>query len=64
MREKGRIVSRRMLLQKVWGMVNADDVQTRTVDMHIAKLRKKINSYCDGDSLIETVRGAGYRFKG
>jgi DNA-binding response OmpR family regulator len=61
-REKGRIVSRRTLLQEVWGMVNVDDVETRTVDMHIAKLRKKVDS--DGEPSIETVRGAGYRFNG
>ena len=61
-REKGRIVSRRTLLQEAWGMANVDDVQTRTVDMHIAKLRKKVDQ--DGYSTIETVRGAGYRFNG
>jgi DNA-binding response OmpR family regulator len=61
-REKGRIVSRRSLLQEVWGMANVDDVYTRTVDMHIAKLRKKIDG--ESESTIETVRGAGYRFKG
>lgn len=56
-RERGRIVSRRMLLREVWGMSAAERVETRTVDMHIAKLRKKI-----GSSPIETVRGEGYRF--
>jgi DNA-binding response OmpR family regulator len=61
-REKGRIVSRRLLLQEVWNMANAEDVETRTVDMHIAKLRKKMGS--DSESPIETVRGAGYRFTG
>ena len=61
-REKGRIVSRRSLLQEVWGMANVDDVYTRTVDMHIAKLRKKIDGA--SESTIEKVRGAGYRFKG
>ena len=60
--ERGRIVSRRRLLTEVWGMHHAEDVETRTVDMHIAKLRKKIRAA--GDSLIETVRGAGYRFNG
>lgn len=60
--EAGRIVSRRRLLKEVWGMSRAEDIETRTVDMHIAKLRKKIR---DGsDVLIETVRGAGYRFNG
>jgi len=57
-RERGRIVSRRMLLQEVWGFEHAERVETRTVDMHIAKLRKKLG---EGRALIETVRGEGYR---
>ena len=61
-RERGRIVSRRLLLKEVWGMSHAEDVETRTVDVHIAKLRKKIGS--DSGARIETVRGAGYRFTG
>ncbi len=61
-RERGRIVSRRALLQQVWGMAAADRVETRTVDMHVAKLRKKIGR--GFDSPIETVRGEGYRFAG
>jgi DNA-binding response OmpR family regulator len=60
-RERGRIVSRRRLLVEIWGMQHVDRIQTRTVDMHIAKLRKKIGD--DGDA-IETVRGEGYRFAG
>ncbi|HEX9723017.1 MAG TPA: response regulator transcription factor, partial [Vicinamibacteria bacterium] len=58
-REKGRIVSRRTLLKEVWGM--GEEIETRTVDMHIAKLRKKLDP--DGE-LIQTVRGAGYRYRG
>jgi DNA-binding response OmpR family regulator len=58
-RESGRVVSRRTLLREVWGFVNADEIETRTVDVHIAKLRKKIDG--GGRSLIETVRGVGYR---
>ncbi len=61
-RERGRIVSRRALLREVWGMSAAERVETRTVDMHIAKLRKKIGA--GNDSPIETVRGEGYRFGG
>ncbi len=58
-RERGRIVSRRALLAEVWGYPDPERVETRSVDMHIAKLRKKLG---DGaTSLIETVRGAGYR---
>jgi two-component system response regulator RegX3 len=60
-RERGRIVGRRRLLAEVWGLVNVDGIQTRTVDVHIAKLRKKIGG---DDAPIETVRGEGYRFVG
>jgi len=58
-RERGRIVSRRALLRQVWGMPAPDRIETRTVDVHIAKLRKKI-----GSDPIETVRGEGYRYAG
>ena len=60
--EAGRIVSRRTLLQEVWGFGQVEDVQTRTVDVHVAKLRKKLQD--DTHSLIETVRGEGYRHCG
>jgi two-component system response regulator RegX3 len=58
-REAGRVVSRRTLLVEVWGLNNVDEIETRTVDVHLAKLRKKIDVL--GGVLIETVRGAGYR---
>jgi two-component system response regulator RegX3 len=58
----GRIVSRRTLLKQVWGMQHADQVETRTVDVHIAKLRKKLGSI--GSDYLETVRGQGYRWQG
>lgn len=57
--DPGRIVSRRVLLREVWGMNNVNQVETRTVDVHIAKLRKKLGSR--GVELVETVRGQGYR---
>src|SRR4029453_5541262 len=57
-RERGRIVSRRTLLQEVWGLENPERVETRTVDMHVGKLRKKLG---EARALIETVRGEGYR---
>jgi DNA-binding response OmpR family regulator len=56
--EQGRIVSRRALLRDVWDMNNAALLETRTVDVHIAKLRKKLGAHGDR---IETVRGQGYR---
>jgi DNA-binding response OmpR family regulator len=61
-RERGRIIGRRRLLLEVWKLNNPDQIETRTVDMHMAKLRKKIDR--DGASLIETVRGQGYRLLG
>jgi two-component system response regulator RegX3 len=61
-REEGRIVSRRMLLQEIWGFANPERIETRTVDMQIGKLRRKIDQAAD--SLIETVRGSGYRYTG
>jgi two-component system response regulator RegX3 len=61
-RERGRIVSRRRLLVEVWGFRHVDGIETRTVDVHIAKLRKKLGA---GErEPIETVRGEGYRFVG
>ncbi len=61
-RERGRIVSRRRLLTEVWGLRHADGIETRTVDVHVAKLRKKLGA---GErEPIETVRGEGYRLVG
>jgi DNA-binding response OmpR family regulator len=59
--DPGRIISRRTLLRDVWGMSNAGAVETRTVDVHIAKLRKKLGP--EGAHLLETVRGQGYRWR-
>jgi DNA-binding response OmpR family regulator len=61
-REPGRILSRRRLLREVWGFADPERIETRTVDMHVAKLRKKLDAA--GDVLIETIRGEGYRFAG
>lgn len=61
-RHHGQVVDRKTLLEEVWDLHNVDEIETRTVDVHIAKLRKKIDaSASDGPSLIETVRGIGYR---
>ncbi len=55
---RGRVQSRGRLLQDVW---NANpDIQTRTVDMHVQRLRTKLGA---AGRLIETVRGVGYRFR-
>jgi DNA-binding response OmpR family regulator len=61
-REAGRVVSRRLLLREIWGFAHPENIETRTVDMQIGKLRRKIDG--ESGSWIETVRGAGYRYAG
>jgi two-component system phosphate regulon response regulator PhoB len=56
---RGRVQARGHLLESVWEA--APDIQTRTVDMHIQRLRAKLGAAGD---LIETVRGFGYRIRG
>jgi two-component system phosphate regulon response regulator PhoB len=53
----GRVQPRALLLETVWDA--APDIQTRTVDMHVQRLRNKLGRVGD---MIETVRGFGYRF--
>lgn len=53
-------VDRDELLHRVWG-VAPQGIQTRTVDMHIARLREKLGTRGDSPALILTVRGKGYR---
>jgi DNA-binding response OmpR family regulator len=56
-----RAVSREELLHKVWGYGNASDLETRTVDIHVAKLRRKLERDPAAPRVLLTVRGAGYR---
>jgi two-component system response regulator RegX3 len=56
-----RPVSREELLHKVWGYARHLEVETRTVDIHIAKLRRKIETDTAAPCHLVTVRGAGYR---
>ncbi|MCH7898477.1 MAG: response regulator transcription factor [Proteobacteria bacterium] len=56
-----RPVSREELLLKVWGYARGLDIETRTVDIHIAKLRRKIEVDPREPAKLITVRGAGYR---
>jgi two-component system phosphate regulon response regulator PhoB len=58
MERRGRVQSRPQLLESVWEA--NPEIQTRTVDMHVQRLRSKLGAYGD---LIETVRGFGYRFR-
>ena len=48
----------------MWGYANVEFVETRTVDIHIAKLRRKIEKDSAQPELLITVRGEGYQLKG
>ena len=56
----GRIVSREELLSRVWG-VSPRSVETRTVDVHVARLRAKLRDHERPEAMLVTVRGKGYR---
>lgn len=56
-----RPVSRTELLAKVWGYEDPQQIDTRTVDIHIAKLRKKVEIDCKAPQLLITFRGEGYK---
>ena len=58
----GRVISRDEILARVWHMP-AKGIETRTVDMHIARLREKLRDDPDSPRLILTVRGKGYRME-
>ncbi len=59
-KSKGRMLSRDFLLDNIWGYDHAMEIQTRTVDVHIRTLRKKLKSEA---KRIITVKNYGYRFE-
>ncbi|RKI48748.1 DNA-binding response regulator [Clostridium paraputrificum] len=59
-KNKGKILRRETLLDKVWGYEYIGE--TRTVDVHIRYLRKKVEDDDKNPKFIETIRGVGYRF--
>jgi two-component system alkaline phosphatase synthesis response regulator PhoP len=59
-KSKGRVLSRDYLLDTIWGLDHAAEIQTRTVDVHIRTLRKKLKSE---SARIVTVKNYGYRFE-
>jgi DNA-binding response OmpR family regulator len=61
-RHQDRIVSKKELLTEVWNYADPE-IETRTVDIHILKLRKKIISLNPDASFIQTIRGEGYRLE-
>ena len=58
---RGRTVTRKQLLKDVWGI--EEDIITRTIDRHMASVRKKIEPDPSAPKYIETVYGIGYRFE-
>ena len=60
LRNPNKVINRDELMLVVWGYNS--DVNTRTLDMHIVRLRKKIELNPDNPQLLQTVRGVGYRF--
>jgi two-component system, OmpR family, phosphate regulon response regulator PhoB len=56
----GRVLSREFLLNRVWGYARADVIESRTVDVHVRRLRAKLG---DAGSRIATVKSIGYRFE-
>ena len=56
MERKGRVQSRENFLTNVWNYES--EIETRTVDTHVRRLREKLGEYA---SMIQTMRGVGYR---
>lgn len=61
LRQKGRVVTRSMLLEQVWGL--HFDPQTNVVETHVSRLRSKVDKPF-GEEIIKTVRGVGYVVEG
>ena len=56
----GRVLNREQILETVWGYANAIDIESRTVDVHIRRLREKL---AQESQRVVTVKGVGYRFE-
>jgi DNA-binding response OmpR family regulator len=61
-RNQDRIVSKKELLTEVWHYADAN-IETRTIDIHMLKLRKKITTLIEDVPFISTIRGEGYRLE-
>jgi phosphate regulon transcriptional regulator PhoB len=60
MEAAGRVLGREHLLSRVWGYAHADEIESRTVDVHVRRLRAKLG---DEGGRITTVKSVGYRFE-
>jgi DNA-binding response OmpR family regulator len=61
MRADGRVLGREQLLETVWGYANAEEIESRTVDVHVRRLRAKLGPEA---RRIVTIKAVGYRFDG
>lgn len=59
MRNKGRVLTRQQLIGRVWGSDYVGD--TKTLDVHVKRIRAKIEADPSNPALLTTVRGLGYR---
>jgi DNA-binding response OmpR family regulator len=59
----GRAISREELLERVW-QINPRGLTTRTIDMHVTRLREKLHDNSNNPQIVLTVRGKGYMFAG
>ena len=59
MKANGRVLNREQIMETVWGYANAVDIESRTVDVHIRRLREKLGVE---QKRVVTVKGVGYRF--
>ena len=60
LRNAGRVLTRDVIMQRVWGTDHIGD--TKTIDVHVKRLRSRIEAQGDDPKLIVTVRGLGYKF--
>ena len=58
---RGRVLSREVLLDRVWGYARASEIESRTVDVHVRRLRQKLGA--EGRRIV-TAKSVGYRFEG
>jgi DNA-binding response OmpR family regulator len=56
----GRVLSREYLLNRVWGYARADEIESRTIDVHVRRLRAKLG---EEGRRITTVKSIGYRLE-
>jgi DNA-binding response OmpR family regulator len=60
MEASGRVLTREYLLDHVWGYTRAGEIESRTVDVHVRRLRAKLG---DEGRRVATIKGVGYRFE-